>query len=228
MFWKGQPSLWTSRKKCMFLSHDDIVSSVWMRQVKKSTFRVLCFVPLVLAAYSTVAGTLWKNSSLEETLLLSSHIKPVTNFGKLAVKRKWQVSTIHIVDWEQRIHRSRSNSFAEKKTDRCQPVKHTFNKKHLRHKAGFKILRYTDHYINLGCLGMPFRKQHRPHPMSSPCHKPHFKNIATNPAIDRIKRFRYKSLRLPGSQHKMPLNTRRDEGGTLTTKVSRKESYEKD
>ena len=99
----------------MFLSHDDIVSSVWMRQVKKSTFRVLCFVPLVLAAYSTVAGTLWKNSSLEETLLLSSHIKPVTNFGKLAVKRKWQVSTIHIVDWEQRIHRSRSNSFAEKK-----------------------------------------------------------------------------------------------------------------
>lgn len=75
MFWKGQPSLWTSRKKCMFLSHDDIVSNVWMRQVKKSTFRVLCFVPLVLAAYATVAGTLRK------TLLLSSHIKPVTNFG---------------------------------------------------------------------------------------------------------------------------------------------------
>ena len=127
-----------------------------MRQVKKSTFRVLCFVPLVLAAYSTVAGTLWKNSSLEETLLLSSHIKPVTNFGKLAVKRKWQVSTIHIVDWEQRIHRSRSNSFAEKKTDRCQPVKHTFNKKTSAAQSWFQDPSIHGPLHQFGVLGNAF------------------------------------------------------------------------
>ena len=92
----------------------------------------------------------------------------------------------------------------KKNPDRCQPVKHTFNKKHLRHKAGFKVLRYTDHYINLGCLEIPFRKQHRPHPMSSPCHKPHFKNIATNPAIDRIKRFRSSLCGCPVPNTKCP------------------------
>ena len=164
-----------------------------MRQVKKSTFRVLCFVPLVLAAYATVAGTLWKNSSLEETLLLSSHIKPVTNFGKLAVKRKWQVSTIHIVGLAQRIHRSRSNSFAEIPID--------VNRSNI---PSIKNICGTDHYINLECLEIPFRKQHRPHPMSSPCHKPHFKNIATNPAIDRIKRFRSSLCGYPVSNTKCP------------------------
>ena len=200
-----------------------------MRQVKKSTFRVLCFLPLVLAAYSTVAGTLWKNSSLEETLLLSSHIKPVTNFGKLAVKRKWQVSTIHIVGLAQRIHRSRSNSFAEKANpDRCQPVKHTFNKKHLRNKAGFKVLRYTDQYINFGeGLEIPVRNH------ISPSNVIAMPQATVQEHRDQSSHWQdqtvqVKSLRLPGSQHKTPLNTS-DEGGTLTTKkVSRKESYEKD
>ncbi len=181
IFKKVTPVFQDVEINCIFLRGRYLVSTVWMRQVKKNTFRVFCFavfsitkhansnillkwaVPLVPAAYSTVAGTL-RVRTLDWTRLCYSLAISKTKISKLAVKRTWQVSTIHIVSLTQRIHKSRSNNhLCCRFSDTCQPVRYTFNNKTSAQQSSFRggpLIHKPSHQF--GVFGNPFPWKHLP------------------------------------------------------------------
>ena len=169
IFKKVTPVFHDVEINCNFLGGQYLVSTVWMRQVKKNTFRVFCFalfsnkLNMQTQTSCSIGRCHWCQQHVQQWLELCGSVKPrlpswlSNEHGKYPpfTSLVWHnaftnpaATTIFAVDFPIHVNRSGIPSTTTK---------------HLLNKARFKeVLWYTNHHINLGSLEIPFRENISP------------------------------------------------------------------